>query len=252
MEEGHLRLTLLVALKGIDGLVLAADSRGTFGDPRGITAQNDSQQKAHTLAPHAAVLASGAGEIGTLIITQTLQAIQSQQVDGVTNVMNVLRATARTLYQEWFPTLPPVSGPMQQAGQMPGRPDIGFVVAGYDRGPSNNFDVPQIYQLVSGLDFPPMLHAYGFAVSGMVQYALYLLNRLYEKDRGFQELTPLAVYAITETASQDGKVGGPVRVITITPGGCVELIDSAVEEIISSNAARAATLRNSFYERGNA
>jgi hypothetical protein len=45
-------MTLLVALKGTDGLALAADSRGTFGDPRGVTAQNDSQQKAHILAPH--------------------------------------------------------------------------------------------------------------------------------------------------------------------------------------------------------
>jgi hypothetical protein len=60
-------MTLLVALKGKDGLVLAADSRGTFGDPRGITAQNDNQQKAHILSPHVAVLAAGSGEVGALI-----------------------------------------------------------------------------------------------------------------------------------------------------------------------------------------
>jgi hypothetical protein len=46
--------TLLVALKGKDGLVLAPDSRGTFGDPRGVTAKNDIQQKAHVLALHVA------------------------------------------------------------------------------------------------------------------------------------------------------------------------------------------------------
>ena len=37
-------MTLLVALRGKDGIVAAADSRGTFGDPRGVTAQNDSQR----------------------------------------------------------------------------------------------------------------------------------------------------------------------------------------------------------------
>lgn len=37
-------MTLLAALKGVDGLVLAADSRGTFGAPRETTAQNDAQQ----------------------------------------------------------------------------------------------------------------------------------------------------------------------------------------------------------------
>ena len=57
-------MTLLVTLKGKDGLVLAADSRGTFGDPRGVTAQNDAQQKAHILAPHVAVLSAGSGEVG--------------------------------------------------------------------------------------------------------------------------------------------------------------------------------------------
>ena len=45
---------------------------------------------------------------------------------------------------------------------------------------------------------------YGFAVEGIAQYALYLLNRLYRPDRSVQEFTALAVYTITETASHDG------------------------------------------------
>ncbi len=57
-------MTLLVALKGSDGLALAADSRGTFGDPRGITAQNDTMEKAFIVSPHVAVLLAGAGELG--------------------------------------------------------------------------------------------------------------------------------------------------------------------------------------------
>jgi hypothetical protein len=63
-------VTLLVALKGSDGLVLAADSRGTFGDPRGTTAQNDSQLKAHVLRPHVGLLMAGAGELGTSLLRQ--------------------------------------------------------------------------------------------------------------------------------------------------------------------------------------
>lgn len=245
-------MTLLVALKGKDGIALAADSRGTFGDPRGVTAQNDSQQKAHILAPHAAALAAGAGELGSLIVTHTLDQIKQQNIDGVTGVTNVLRSVVRARYQEWFPSLPAVAGPKQQMGQEAGRPDVVFLVGGYDQGASGQFDVPNIYQLPSGLDFPPMLHAYGFAVAGVAQYALYLLNRLYEPNRGVQELTALAVYTITETASQDGKVGGPVQVITITPAqGCAALDSSAVDEIISHNTTRASSLRDSFYERSN-
>jgi 20S proteasome alpha/beta subunit len=242
-------MTLLVTLKGKDSLVLAADSRGTFGDPRGVTAQNDSQQKAHILSPHAAVLTAGAGELGGLVITTALERLKQQpQLESVTPVMGALRDVSRQLYQEWFSSLPAVAGPKQQAGQEAGRPDVSFIVAGYDLSGTGNFDVPNIYQLVSALDFPPMLHSYGFAVAGIPMYALYLLNRLYEADRSVDEITALAVYTITETASQDGKVGGPVRVITITPSaGCVELDQGAVDTVIQSNAQRAQALRSSFY-----
>src|SRR5207248_11647551 len=89
------RRTRLVALKGTDGLVLAADSRGTFGEPSGTTAQNDSQQKAHILAPHVAVLTAGSGEVGALIIDEALQTIEQQGLDGVTPVMEVLAQHVR-------------------------------------------------------------------------------------------------------------------------------------------------------------
>jgi len=38
-------MTLTVCIEGSDGMVLASDSRGTFGDPRGLTAQNDTIKK---------------------------------------------------------------------------------------------------------------------------------------------------------------------------------------------------------------
>ena len=168
-------VTLLVALKGKDGLVLAADSRDTFGDPRGVTAQNDSQQKAHVLAPHVAALQAGAGEVGALIVQNARQGIESQGLDGATAVMEHLRASARSAYNEWFPSVPAIQPPaLQMAGQVAARPDLAFLVGGYEDGPSG----PQarIYQIGSATDFSPMLHDYGWAVSGVAQYALYLLN----------------------------------------------------------------------------
>jgi 20S proteasome alpha/beta subunit len=96
-----------------------------------------------------------------------------------------------------------------------------------------------------------MLHDYGFAVQGIAQYALYLLNRLYESDRTVEELTPLAVYVITETASQDGKVGGPVNVITIEAGerGCQCVAPDAVLKVQEANTSRSKALRDSFYRK---
>ena len=277
-----LAMTLLVALRGSDGLVLAADSRGTFGDPRGVTAQNDSQQKAHVLAKHVAALQAGAGELGTNVVGRTREVLDgkmsiSQQPalglpgavaqppilqtgvlntptvsDGVTPVMGVLRDVSRASYHEWFPSVPavPAPGPASQ-GQVAVRPDLQFIVAGYEWEDDLPGD-PRIYSLSSGLDFAPSLHDYGFAVAGIPTYALYLLNRLYEQDRSVGELTALAVYVITETASQDGKVGGPVSVIQVTPGdGCKVMDSDQVELVARDNEGRSAALRDSFYEHGD-
>ncbi len=240
-------MTLLVALKGKDGLVLAADSRGTFGDPRGVTAQNDNQKKAHILSPHVAVLAAGSGEVGALIIDMVRKKVDAQKVDWASPVLEVLRNTVREQYSNWFPTVPPIQPvALLQTGQVAMRPDLAFLIGGYELD-----GTPRLFGLISMFDFSPMMHDYGFAVQGVAQYALYLLNRLYEADRTVQELTSLAVYVITETASQDGKVGGPVSVITIEKGakGCQIMEPNVVQQVQETNNSRSKALRDSFYKR---
>lgn len=231
-------------MKGHDGLVLASDSRGTFGDPRGVTAQNDSMQKAYILSNHVAVLLAGSGEVGSAIVDRVAQKIQQQGLDGLTPVRDVLRQEARACYNDWFSTLQAVAN----TSVPPNRPDLSFIVAGYEINETRT-EQPAIYQLPSSLDFPPMLHNYGFAIAGVPTYALYLLNRLYQTNRTIQDLAGLAAYTITETASQDGKVGGPVQLITISPvDGCVRLDDQAIAHTLAQNEERGKTLRDSFYQ----
>jgi 20S proteasome alpha/beta subunit len=239
-------VTLLVALRGSDGLVLAADSRGTFGDPRSVTAQNDAMKKAHVLSRRVALLQAGAGEVGALIVQEVAPQLSNDA--DVNTALQVLRDHVRRRYGEWFPSVAAVPAPtLAQTGQVPTRPDLIYLVAGFEP----DTDVPgetKIFQIMSANDFSPMLHDYGFAVAGVAQYALYLLNRFFEPKRSVAELLPLAVYAITETASQDGKVGGPVNVITIrAEQGCEALTPAAVELIVSENSERSAALRSSFY-----
>jgi 20S proteasome alpha/beta subunit len=237
-------MTLLVSLRGRDALVLAADSRGTFGDPRSVTAQNDAMQKAYLLSPRAAVLVAGAAELGEQVIQDARRAISDRGAVGVTECMNALRDTVRGNFNGWFPSIAPIQPQhLLATGQVASRPDVAFIVSGYDDAE------PRTYSLNSQLDFPPMLSNYGFAVQGVAQYALYLLNRLYEPDRSVEELTALAVYVITETASQDGKVGGPVNVVTIEHEGGARVLDRAmVDEVSADNDRRSRVLRDSFYE----
>ena len=73
------------------------------------------------------------------------------------------------------------------------------------------------------MDFAPQL-ALGTMLAGVPQYATYLLHRLYDRGMGLQSLKALAAYLISETASQDPKVGGPIKMAQITAdAGYVEL-----------------------------
>jgi 20S proteasome alpha/beta subunit len=244
--EGKAPMTLLVGLRGHDGLVVAADSRGTFGDPRGLTAQNDSQKKLYITSKYSAVLLAGSGELGASLMEAVLKEIQGSE--GVTPIMEKTRLVLRQKYAEMF------SGFAIQ--QLPGltipvRPDVQLLLAGYDLDPSGKPTEQRIFQLLSQLDFAPMLHNYGFGLVGVAQYALYLLNRLYENGSSIEHLKALAAYVISETASQDGKVGGKIRLATITPkDGAVELSELDIERIIVENSIRNSSLKDSFFKIG--
>lgn len=234
-------MTLILALQGADGIVLGADSRGTFGDPRNVTAQNDSILKVHQLSRYAGVLIAGDGGIATTILSTWPS--DRAAATGITQVVTDFRNFVRQRIAEWFQnfTIQPTNGPL------PVRPTVTFILAGYDIAP-NGAGTPSIYALPGFTDFAPAKLDYGFALDGVGQYALYLLNRLYRKDRPIAELENLAAYAITETASQDGKVGGPVRLATISANeGYNQLPDGAVDAIIKANEKRSEALRRSFY-----
>src|SRR2546423_9229804 len=94
-------MTLLVALRGVDGIVVASDSRGTFGDPRAVTAQNDAQKKLYRASKHAAILTAGSGELGATIMAEALTLIQ--ETDGISLVLEKTRNLVRTKYGQWFP-----------------------------------------------------------------------------------------------------------------------------------------------------
>jgi len=209
-------------------MVLASDSRGTFGDPRGATAQNDTIKKLYPVSKYVGVLLSGANESGAMIMDEAERDIKKDNIEGATNIMRKMRELLRARYSEWFPSfqmqpLPNVSAPV--------RPSLVVTVGGYDRDEKGQYTVQRTYTLSSVMDFAPNLHNFRFALSGIPFYATYLLNRLYDKSMRMQHLKRLAAYVITETATQDGKVGGPIQMATITPSDGVQVLDEA--EIIS-------------------
>ncbi len=230
-------MSLLVCLLGTDGMVLATDSRGTFGDPRGVTAQNDQIQKLYLANKQVGIMVAGAGDLGSTVLSGFLALPDTAHL-GVTDLTMELHKYARARFQEWFTlfTIKPSANDSR-----PARPDLNFIIAGFEATKE-----PSIYRMSSSLDFAPMLHNYGFGIDGVAQYALYLLNRLYDSESIVGDLECLAAYVITETASQDGKVGGLIQMAVITPTDSRMLHKEDVEDILQTNKARSKALRKSF------
>ena len=85
-------------------------------------------------------------------------------------------------------------------------------------------------------------------LTGVPQYAIYLLHRFYNRRMKVENLCALAAYLITETSTQDPKVGGRVFISKITPAGYSELTEAEVEGLNQSNEEQNQKLRRFFYE----
>ncbi len=229
-------MTLIVCAKGIDGMVFASDSRGTFGDPRGITARNDTMRKIFRLNNRCILLMSGSAELGETILEEIQRQISSQRLKNIDQVLQCAVKKFREKYNEWFPQFPPNQRPM-----------LGIIIGGYEINKKKQLSKPKIFSIMSPLNFAPSLHTYGFALHGVPQYALYLLNTLYSDRMKITQLKQLLAYVITETASQDGKVGGPIQMAVLKKDSCTILSRKEIERIIKRNEANKVRLRKLFF-----
>jgi len=229
-------MTLIVSLQGIDGLILAGDSRGTVGDPRGLTAINDSYIKIFKLSKYCGIGISGASEIATKIIDELRTQLAGNKNEFADDILNDTRNLVRARYDDWFGKFP-----------LEKRPALILSLIGYQKIDDKNF-IPRTYMLASPIDFAPQLMPNGNCLSGVPQYALYLMNRFYVPEMTIESLARLAVYLISETATQDPKVGGPIQLATITPhNGYNEITKKDVEKIVELNNKENEKLKQFFF-----
>ncbi len=236
-------MTLTVALAVKDGMVFATDSRGTIGDPRGLTAQNDTIKKQYVLAKHTILQMSGANETGAMLIEEIQKWCNEQEHPTTTQIMYQTRKILVKRYDEWFPGMPPQ--PIQGVHALP-RPQLNITIGGYDIEGKTS-PIQRIYLLPSSMNFPPQLFNTNMCLTGIPQYAVYLLHRLFTPTMPLSSAIHLAAYVITETATQDGKVGGPLQIIQLdVEEGAKELNTEEIDNIIEDNKEIGTKLRELF------
>lgn len=236
-------MTLGVGIETNHGIVVASDSRATVGDLRGLTTNNDTAIKVFTPTPSVAIALSGSGETGHALMQQIAAGLGVQVVMDVDAVAAHIQNIGRQYYQQSFgaplwlmnPAGAPVCTP---------RPDIWYLLAGY-----TITGQPKLINMTSAVpfNFTPGFTNTGFAAIGVAPLALYLLNRLYRRDISLQIAKDLAAYCIEETASQDGKVGGPVRMAIVRHNQVTELVsEDEIAELGRRVSVHREALRASF------
>jgi 20S proteasome alpha/beta subunit len=235
-------MTLAVAIESANGIVLAADSRATFGDPRGLTAVNDTVNKLFKPAAGVAVAMAGQAETGNSLMQQIASSLAAKQNSNVDQVADAMRTVGTQLFTQWFG---PPNWMISGNGPIPSpRPDVTYLLAGYCQDGK-----AKIISMTSSLpfNFAPNLSTTGFAVIGIVPLAVYLLNRLYRRGLDLDIAKDLAAYCILETASQDGKVGGPIRMGIVRSATETEIAtDAEIAELGRRVDAHREALKNSF------
>lgn len=226
-------MTLVACLQGVDGLVLATDSRGTIGDPRGLTAIRDAQTKLFELRKFVGIVSYGQAELAAQLIAEIKAKLEPTETH-FSAVFEKTRQTVKSKYEEWLRNMP-----REQ------RPVLGFIVAGFEENGE-----AKIYYISSPLDFAPQLCTTGIALGGIPQYATYLVHRLYDPQMSRRNLRLLAAYIIAETATQDPKVGGPIKMAEISPdAGYSELGEAEISEVMEHNNQLNKRLRDFFFPK---
>jgi 20S proteasome alpha/beta subunit len=235
-------MTLGVGIETNGGIVVVSDSRATVGDLRGLTTNNDTHMKIFTPTPMVALALAGSGDVGHALMQHVRAQLDqtNSDVDAVAGSMKVMGAQyyAQSFgVPQWMmsPSGAPVSTP---------RPDVWCLLAGYTLAGQ-----PKLINMTSAVpfNFTPSFTNTGFAAVGVAPLALYLLNRLYRRHLSLEIAKDLAAYCIEETASQDGKVGGAVRMAIVRHNLPTEIIgDDEIAELSRRVGVHREALKQSF------
>lgn len=214
--------------------MLAADSRGMVRDPSGVMAVSDRHVKLFQVSKYVGLVTYGHSDVAAKLREELGRRLNpgSGHIDLV---LRRVRGVLRRCYQDWF-----------SAVDVDQRPLVAFIVGGLGTDWR-----AKAYYLASSLDFAPQLSANPVALGGVVPYAAYLVHRVLTPEMTRQQLVRLAVYVISETATQDPRVGGPVRVAEITKEkGYMEVASTRIEAIVARNEVHNRKLREFFLREG--
>lgn len=197
-------MTLVIAAKGSDFIILGADSRGTMRDVAGNRVELNLAVKLIQITDHIAFLVYGDAHISDYLIEKF-----KEKLSGKTKtVSEVAEEFADFCREEVKKTL---DVPREYI------PNFGFIIAGLDF--KSKIPIPRCYKLRSLDGFELGIYREDFAIAGKYIIATYLFSKEFKQDMTVEQLSNLTANAIYDTSKIDGDVGGKIKMARIDENG---------------------------------
>ncbi len=235
-------MTLAFALRGSDGLVVAADSRVT-----GSEGTADTSVKFLQVNREVGVITYGLAEPGYLAITRLVDTVNrgsSFPPERRIVYFSDIAKTAEKIFKEEFnkfyekikKTFPDIKPEDRSL-------TLGFILAGYDSNETNQFKVLSFqWPKFEKEERPDVLAA-------QWHIAQYLLIKFYYPEMDVEQLKRLAVFFLVETEIVEPTVGGPFQVAVVTlEHGFQRLSEKEVRQLITENQLRFAKFRRVLFD----
>lgn len=231
-------MTLAVALRGSNGLVLASDSRMTGG-----LGSADVSEKFLQVNRDVGVMTYGLAEPGNAGIRALVDIVKGDPASYSTMAKIVHEAT--TIFQSAFWEF--LSQHRSPDGSL--IPElrseiVGFVIAGFDGNKTGQF---QIYQLEPEGWFAPSAQEQVIAAQWPV--AQFVVPYLTYPGMSVAAALDVATLAMLVTSAVEPTVGGPMHVATVTLSEGFSLLhDREVAQLVEGNQHRLLEMRQAWVE----
>lgn len=223
-------MSLAMALRAADGLVLASDSRVTSQEER-----RDTSEKFLQVNRDIGVLTYGAAVPGYGAITELVEETKQHEYSTFDQIKEAAAEIFREELNRYFEEEAIPEKDKSRIG-------LGFILGGYDHVSTNQFRIVSYksprFEAREILDYPPTFAAARWHISE------YLLNKIYYPEITVKQLAEMAVFLLLETTTVEETVGGPIQLATVTlEQGFQRLHPDDIRELIERNQHRICAFR---------
>lgn len=229
-------MTLALALRASDGLVLATDSRVT--SPRLET--RDTSEKFLQVSRDVGVMTYGMAVPGYGGITRLVNETKVNQYSTFDQIAESASNLFKEEFEKWLDGTQDIPDEVKpQIRQSSGT--LGFVVAGYDDVKTKQFRIMS-YEAPS-FKIQEIAESPIFAAAQW-HIAQYLLEQIYYPEISVSQLCDLAVFIFLETTTVENTVGGPIQLAIVTKSqGYQRLHEDDIQKSIENVQAQICSFR---------